>query len=188
MTSHSSRPASPGRLLVTWLRSRDVGRDLLTRIAADASGHTVDEVRVVHACRTCGSDRHGKLQVRLPPGARPLHLSLGRSGDQAVVAVSDAGPVGVDVEATGPASSGLVTWVRKESVVKATGHGLTIDPDAIGVSEPDAPPALQAWPESEPIGAPVWMFDLPAPDGYVAAATVLAPAPPVVTPEAAPAG
>ena len=67
----------------------------------------------------------------------------------------------------------MATWVRKESIVKATGHGLMIDPDLIDVAPPGSAPALLAWPAEEPLDSPVWMFDVECPDGYVAAATVL---------------
>jgi 4'-phosphopantetheinyl transferase len=36
-------------------------------------------------------------------------------------------------------------WVRKEAVLKMTGHGLLIDPSLIVVSTPSEPPQLVAW-------------------------------------------
>ena len=82
-----------------------------------------------------------------------------------VVAVTDAGPVGVDVEQI--QDEDLAPWVRTESLVKATGHGLTIDPAAITDDR--------------------WTSDLAAPDGYVAAVTILTATPPrTITNPAAP--
>jgi 4'-phosphopantetheinyl transferase len=107
-------------------------------------------------------------------------VSLSRAGQLAVLAVSDAGPVGVDVERRHvPARTpDVATWVRKESVVKATGHGLVINPDLIDVTPPGSAPALLAWPDDEPLDSPAWMFDVECPDGYIAAATVLSSAQP----------
>ncbi|AXT84562.1 hypothetical protein C6I20_04685 [Aeromicrobium sp. A1-2] len=170
---------------MSWIAAGDVGQGLLTDLIADFSGTPAAHVRVVRACRSCGSDRHGKPQIVLPHGHTPLHLSLSRSAGAAVVAVTDAGPIGIDVE---QGSSDLVTWVRKESLVKATGHGLTIDPETITVSEPGLPPELLSWPEPQPIDRAVWMFDLVSPDGFVGAVSILAnDRPCLVTRPAAPA-
>jgi 4'-phosphopantetheinyl transferase len=157
------------RLAVTWMPLPDAAADSLTRLVADFAGIPRTDVRIVRACRSCGSDRHGKPQVVLAGGHTPLHVSLSRSGDLAVAVVTDAGPVGVDVEAAGPDVDDVTAWVHAESLVKATGHGLTIDPADI-VDER-------------------WMRDLDAPDGYVAAVTVLTTREPrIVTTRAAPAG
>ncbi len=168
-----------GRLVVGWTTGAAATEDL-ARLAASFAGVGADEIRVVRACRSCGSDQHGTpyvigLETR-------LHVSLSRAGDLAALAVSDAGPVGIDVERLDavPGSPDLATWVRKESVAKATGHGLTIDPDRIEVSPPGTAPTLLAWPVDEPLASPAWMFDVTCPDGYVAAATVLSQAQPTL--------
>lgn len=179
-----------GHLVVSWT-SATAANDELALLAATYAGADPDEVRVVRACRSCGSDQHGKPYVRGLDTATPLHVSLSRAGQLAVVALSDAGPVGIDVEArSAPGGSpDVATWVRKESVVKATGHGLTIDPELIGVTPPGSAPALLAWPGEEPLDSPAWMFDLECPDGFVGAATVLSTAQPhLVTVSAAPEG
>lgn len=151
--------------MVTWLPAAEANDRALERLAATFAG--VDDVRVVRACRSCGSDRHGKPQV---VGA-PVHVSLSRAAGLAVVAVTDAGPVGVDVEPTASTTRevDVATWVRKESIVKATGHGLMVDPDSIDVTAP---------------GPPVWMFDLVCPEGFVAVATVLSDVRPRLSPAA----
>jgi 4'-phosphopantetheinyl transferase len=146
----------PARVHVTWLRSPGPDASTLTELVGEVAG-TADGVRVTRSCRACGSDRHGKPHVRTPPGSPPLFVSLARSGAHAVVAVTDVGDVGVDVEVADRGGSGgrddLVAWVRAESLVKATGHGLTIDPATLDV--------------------PRRTIDLDPPDGLVAALTVL---------------
>jgi 4'-phosphopantetheinyl transferase len=168
-----------GRLVVGWT-SAAAAKDELARLAASFAGADHSEVRVVHMCRSCGSDQHGKPYVIGLDPETPVHVSLSRAGHLAMLAVSDAGPIGIDVEGrrghVGPPD--VATWVRKESVVKATGHGLMIDPDLIDVTPPGSAPSLLVWPGDEPLDSPTWMFDVECPDGYVAAATVLASARP----------
>ena len=138
---------------ITWLPSEDVDEATLIRLVGEVAG-SAEGVRIVRACRSCGSDRHGKPQVVVPAGSPGVHLSLSRSGGRAVVAVTDAGPVGVDVERVrAEEPDDLVAWVRAESLVKATGHGLTTDPATLDV--------------------PHRTLDLDAPSGFVAAVTVL---------------
>jgi 4'-phosphopantetheinyl transferase len=188
-TSNGNR----GRLVVSWSTVAASIDELLARFAASFADVEINEVRVVRACRSCGSDQHGKPYVLGLDAVKPIHVSLSRAGQLVAVAVSDAGPVGVDVEGRHVArgrtalSPDVATWVRKESVVKATGHGLMIDPELIDVTAPGSAPALLAWPSEEPLESPVWMFDVECPEGFVAAATVLANAQPhLVTVRAAP--
>lgn len=146
------------RVVVVWSREHVADVDL-SRLASKFADIAPDDVRIVRACRSCGSDQHGKPHVVVPPGRTPIHVSLSRSGDVTVVAVTDVGPVGIDVEATTD-DTDLRAWVRTESLVKATGHGLTIDP--------------------ADIVEPRWTTAVDAPDGYVAAVTILTPGPPPV--------
>ena len=141
-----------GRLAVAWPSSDDE----IVRIVADFAGITADAVRIVRACRSCGSDRHGKPQVVAPTTTIPLHVSVSRATGLIVVAVTDVGPVGVDLEAT--KDEDLSAWVRTESLVKATGHGLTIDPADLDDDR--------------------WTASIATPDGYVGAVTILTTEPP----------
>ncbi len=161
----------PGRLVVAGWTTSDDDLDELRRLVAEVAGLPAALVDVVHACRSCGSDRHGQLHVVLPVGGPALHVSLSRSAGTTLVGVSDAGAIGIDVEAVSGAADAedLAAWVRAESLVKATGHGLTIDPAVLD-------------------DVVRHTIDLAVPGGFVAAATVLTDLPPlvVVTPRAAP--
>lgn len=70
-------------------------------------------------------------------------------------------------------------WVRKESILKATGDGLAVPPRDLTVSPPDEPAALLAWTGKGELVPSATMADLTlAPvrkdgEGYVAALTVI---------------
>jgi 4'-phosphopantetheinyl transferase len=69
-------------------------------------------------------------------------------------------------------------WSRKEAVLKATGHGLVVDPRDVVVSGPLADAALVDWRGDRPIGSPVQLLDLPLDTTeYAAAVAVLCPDP-----------
>ena len=140
---------------------RDVLQEL-TRTAAQ------DHV-LTRRCGACGGP-HGKPVLRHPE----LHVSLSSTEGLVAVAVTDAGPVGVDVELetrlgfAGFADVALApgepdtrrgrTWTRKEAWLKATGTGLAVDPRTIDVSVPT--PGVQ-------------LYDVPVADGIACAAAVL---------------
>lgn len=147
--------------------------------------------RLTHLCPACSSTEHGRpvLSAEGEPGRGPF-VSLSRAGRLTVVAVCELGPVGVDVEADEAAdfpgfdrvalhpgehstTGNTVVWVRKESVLKATGHGLRVEPSHVWVSAPDEAAALVEW--NGPGGLPTtWMYDVTTAPGHVAAVTVLA--------------
>lgn len=79
-------------------------------------------------------------------------------------------------------------WTRKESVLKATGEGLTVPLSAVEVTAPDAAPALVRRPPPEEVGgsapgasdamwrlrmSPVSLHDLDAGPGYVGCVALL---------------
>lgn len=161
-----------------------------------------EAVRFDRTCATCGSHRHGKPRVAGHPG---LFVSLSYAGDLAVAALSGDGEVGVDVEELDEsdfdgfnvvtldevevaALDGLdgealrraraQVWARKESVLKASGHGLVVDPRQVIVTGPKEQPALVSWRGEHPLDGPVQLADVELGDpSHVAAVAVLAPDP-----------
>lgn len=155
--------------------------------------------RLVHACPRCGSSEHGRPIVTRAEGISP-YVSVSRAAGLVVVALTRTGPVGVDVEAAAPTSfvgfdgvalhpaetaasleDRATTWVRKESLLKAVGLGLAVDPRLVHLSPCDLPPELLAWDAEDPPVQPVWMFDVPMSAGLVAAVTVLSQVRPRLT-------
>lgn len=113
-------------------------------------------VTIEQRCELCGG-AHGRPRVLAPRG---VHVSLSRAGDIAVVAVSLAGPIGVDIEsvsAVGRAGFDDVAfnllertalaavpfaerdraraqlWTTKEALLKLSGEGLTVNPREVTV-------------------------------------------------------
>ena len=110
---------------------------------------------VKRACARCG-EPHGK-----PTVDGGVHVSISHSGDLIAVALTELGPVGVDVEdATrhtdiqsmldhvfspaelaalpDPSTYFFQAWTRKESILKATGEGLMVRMSTLTVL-PEAP-------------------------------------------------
>ena len=105
------------------------------------------------ACPVCASSQHGPPCIAKPETT--AGLSLSRSGPHGVVAISEQGPVGVDIEEVRPFPSLAATanrymssrellfferarpddrlcaffrcWTRKEAVAKAWGVGMAVD-------------------------------------------------------------
>jgi len=175
-------------------RTRQIAGAALLRLAA---GHLADNdpamIWVDRTCDTCGQP-HGRPKLI----GTDLHASISHSGDRIAVALTRAGHVGVDVERISPIdlaelASGVlgieehansttdffVYWVRKESVVKATGDGVVAALERVRVSQPSEPPMLLAYPDRTPLAAT--MTDLHPGGDYVAAVTVLATGPIIVT-------
>ncbi|MBB2923600.1 4'-phosphopantetheinyl transferase superfamily protein [Cellulomonas cellasea] len=190
-----------------------VAAALLRRAVTLLDGRPAADVAVGRWCRRCARlTDHGRPVVLdgaagVDPG---LHLSVAHAGDVVVAAATHAGPVGVDVEReagtgfdgfddevlsererayvrglpAGERSAWRVrTWTRKEALLKATGHGLLVEPRTVDVLDPrDAgvrrPDALAA--ELLP-PARAHLVDLPvlAP-GHAATLVLLAPAEPEV--------
>ena len=170
----------------------------LRQLVADHSGRAPSDVHFVRRCATCGSDRHGKP---VPEGVA-LHVSLSYDDHWVLAAAGTDAEIGVDVEGfaatdfdgfprvflnkteyeamaslTGESllRARATVLSRKESILKATGHGLAIDPTSIAVSAANQPPALRSWTTSPSAPERLTVVDLdpPAPT-HVAALAVLA--------------
>lgn len=176
---------------------RALARELIVDEACRTFAIPRAAARVRQQCPSCGSSRHGRPVLAPVPGIRLPHVSISRADALTVVALTNAGPVGVDVERSTAASfpgfgtvgthrgerpgtprERTVRWVRKESLLKATGQGLTVNPARLRFSEADEPPALLAWDAADPAPGPLWLSDVEVGRGYVAAVTVLAEASP----------
>lgn len=109
-------------------RGRFVGRRwFVRRVVADAARCRPAMVVIEQRCLRCAGP-HGRPVVRTP-SRRRLHVSWSTLGDLTAVAVHRK-PIGVDVVA-GPAQ---LEWARLEAVLKATGHGLEVDPSLVSLS------------------------------------------------------
>jgi 4'-phosphopantetheinyl transferase len=216
------------RLVVAYAPDLGAGTagTLLAREVAWFCGIDPEQVALARSCPRCASTAHGRPHVIAParPGGRPApQVSLARShhgrdragtrtdpdGDAGpgadpivVVALTDAGPVGVDVEAAGasafPGFAAVAlhpreraddeqartrAWVRKEALLKATGDGLRVDPRTIQLSDPGEPPRVVHWPG---LTGPAWLSDLDLPPAWVGALAVLCRTPPTVLVHPAP--
>lgn len=142
--------------------SRTAARALLRSAVGGRLGVAPSRVELTRdPCLRCGGP-HGRP---VAPGSH-LHLGVSHTDGLAAVVLSEAAPVGVDVEVVRPLAGGptaetamlapaerhallalegaarlramLQTWVRKEATLKCTGHGLSVDPRQISV-DPLAP-------------------------------------------------
>lgn len=173
------------RVVVRWSDRADA-TDLLVAEATALLGRAAF---VEHRCVRCGADDHGQPYVV----GEPLHVSLARAAGLSIVALTEVGPVGVDLEQDtaadfdGFAKAALHpderartpleatrTWVRKEAVLKATGRGLGVDPRRVRVSEARQPAAMIGW-QGEHDPGEVWLADVPVTHGWMSAVAVLTP-------------
>ncbi|GIJ46294.1 4'-phosphopantetheinyl transferase [Virgisporangium aliadipatigenens] len=171
---------------------RLLGTAVLRLAAGAATGTAPTAVRIERHCPTCPLP-HGKPTL---PGTG-LHASVSHSGDRIAVALTAAGPVGVDVEQVHDVDVAALAptvlhpseratdlagffryWTRKEATVKATGDGITLGLHRLHVSAPDTEPALIAYPDRPGLAAQ--LRDLAPDPGYAAALAVLSTAPPRV--------
>jgi 4'-phosphopantetheinyl transferase len=182
-----------------FLTSRMLLKTMLGRLADTPA----ELVHLTYHCPRCGRS-HGRPVVVAPHAAARWQVSLSHTSRHVIVAATDAGPVGVDIErsaATGfegfdgvaltnaerteierwapaaQAGARAVYWARKEAVLKATGYGLAVDPAALEVSAPHLPAALTAWHADEPEPRHVQISDIPVDDDHAAAIAVLAQMP-----------
>jgi hypothetical protein len=103
------------RVLVAWDEVADADR-LVRLVAADLVG--CDPGPVHHVCPQCGSVEHGAPYVDAA-----VDISIAHATGLSVVAVSAAGPVGVDVELEADRE-----WVRAEAIGKANRTGILTAP------------------------------------------------------------
>jgi 4'-phosphopantetheinyl transferase len=179
------RPADAHRSLASaWLLRTALGR----RLGADPAGLVLDR-----SCAKC-AEPHGRPRL-LEPAGTGVEVSVSHSGDRIGVALSRCGHVGLDVERVDPAldvsslvrrvltpderavvagdpAAFLALWVCKEAVLKATGHGLRLDPRAVEIGGPADRPVLRGWPLPEPPGA-TRLARLSPGAGHVAALALL---------------
>lgn len=192
-TAERERAARTGRRAA---RERFVlGAVTLRREVAAIVGEPPDRVVVDRRCPTCGLP-HGRPTL---PGLG-LHVSVTHSADVVGVAITPAGPVGLDVEAHG---TGDVTslhsfvlgdgeeleaddtagfyrcWTRKEALVKATGDGIGIGLSTVRVTRPADAPRLCHY-AGRP-GLVAQMQDMAPADGYSACVAILTGTPIEVT-------
>ena len=167
-----------------------LGASLLRSVLGAHLGESPAQVRVNRRCSKCGRP-HGKPRV----ASAGVEVSVAHSGDFAAVAITRAGPVGVDVEAILPIDyralletvcapeefPEVVThggfyayWTRKESVLKAAGFGLTVAPSELWVTPPEEPPRILRAPEPVP---PTVVADVSPDATYAAAVAVLTKTP-----------
>lgn len=186
----ASRRSNPARFITAHA--------LLRTVASEWTGQPADAVAFERECVTCGSTAHGKPVVR---GHDDVFVSLSYAGDLALVSATLVGQTGVDVEqVAGAAFEGFESvtladdelagfegvgtadlpaararvWARKESVLKASGHGLVVDPRQVVVTPPGLPAALVQWRGDRPLTGPAQLHDVALPDQrYAAAVTVL---------------
>ena len=145
-------------------------RDLLHDVLREVLGNVP---RIDRTCPDC-AEQHGKPVLDHPD----LHVSSSHAAGLAVVAVTDVGPVGVDVEkadaagfpgfdgvalAPGETGDAARIWTRKEAVLKATGEGLRTDPRTVVVTG-----------EREPVRGAA-LYDVPVPEGWCASLAVVTP-------------
>jgi 4'-phosphopantetheinyl transferase len=164
-----------------------LGAALLRTAASHHLGVRPADVSVDRTCPWCES-QHGRPVL----AGSGLHASVSHSGDVVAVAITGAGPVGVDVEAgrafdfsavtdsvCSPAERACVTglgdfyayWTRKEAVLKATGDGLRRPMTDLSITPPGSAPVLLAL--SDDAAPACQMADISAGDGYYAAVAVL---------------
>lgn len=176
------------------------GRVLTYAVLEMLLGLPAGAIDLEATCPGCGRP-HVKPRLSASLGRPDVDFSISHGGDLAVLAVATRAMVGADVERlrdraldaglarhflhpeelTGagrpwsllPTEQVLTYWVRKESLVKATGEGMRVRFDQIVVTAPDQCPRLVRWAEHDHLvtGARMWQARLPG--GHLAVATLL---------------
>jgi 4'-phosphopantetheinyl transferase len=158
---------------------------LLRRTVSACTGIPAGRIIVDRTCPICGST-HGRPTL---PGLG-LHVSISHSGGQVGVALTELGPVGLDVEQVRDVDIEALAgqflhaderpdgrpeffrcWTRKEAVVKATGDGVVLDLRHVRIAGPRRAPSLREYPGRPGLAAV--LRDLHPAEGYAAALAVL---------------
>lgn len=162
-------------------RHRYLAAHALARLVlADRLDEDPARIAMDRTCR-CG-EQHGKPTLVASPESPGF--SLTHSGELVGVALGP-GAVGLDVEqhralgvdgladhvlsdaerATPPPDEArfLVTWTRKEALLKVTGDGLSSPMTAITLGPPDADAHVRDWAGEKAPRDPVWVRDLGTP-------------------------
>ncbi|TFC04757.1 4'-phosphopantetheinyl transferase superfamily protein [Cryobacterium adonitolivorans] len=149
--------------------------DLVTRLTGVAAA----SVSIGQVCPNCGQSGHGPLRVDLgdeADAALTVHVSLARAAGRLALAVTAAGPVGIDLEsvaalARAPLDDVLLSaaeadavaalqpraataavaaiWTAKEAVLKAATVGLRVDPRDLTITR-ETPVAPEIAPAADP--------------------------------------
>lgn len=171
-------------------RSRfTIAAALLRLVAARHLAIPPRRVAVDRSCPRC-ERAHGKPVLR---GTGAPHVSISHSAELVALAVTDAAPIGVDVEVVAERDyAGLASvfladtetmdgpgafytlWTRKEAVVKATGDGLRMPLADVVVSDAAGPARLIRYGGSTQACC---MQDLSLQPGYAGAVAVMAEGP-----------
>lgn len=163
------------------------GRALVRLLLGAHLGVPPAAVPISTVCTLCGC-ANGKPHLAPPRG---VGFSVSHSGGRVAVAIAWGAEVGVDVEEIGPVDDGVarrvlnpaerrpggagfhLSWARKEAVLKATGHGLSVSPLLVECSPPHEPPRLVRWGATRTAPGPVSLRDLDAGPGYAASLALL---------------
>lgn len=153
-------------------RDRLASAHVLARLVLASYGYGyVDEVSIRYRCRVCGADGHGKPQLN--DTDPEFTFSLAYSGARVGIALARCA-VGLDVAVIGDAGhAATLVAARKEAVLKATGHGLSVPLTDLTVSDAGADPELLSSWAGGPEPKDVQIVDLFPGAGHVGALALL---------------